>query len=1498
MLVERAGGATVEALLAVGWAGAAPVTGARKLRTVVRVRASALDPSAISALTPAGAPASGSGRSGSPGGRSPGDSAGGRTGSGARSGGGGAAARVLGVLLPISEASLRACWKLCVRAFWAASAVLIRSVSMVWAPPVVNLTLESDDPGACSAALVASAGVSVPRMGVRSMLQLDVAVRELGLTFPAGGPGGGEPVTVSVENASIEAHWNPAACTLSVSVDAAALSCVGAPAPGGALPSAAVAAARAPRGTTGQGGMASLKLTGDPSRGALSSLEVKLRLPPEGAVFSTCALGALARSRGGGSPAGTPGGEGARAQAADTPAPAARTTHEISTHELSEEESGTHFFRGNFLFPSALVTLVNFAQPGAFYSFGLKGSLDASPSSAATSLALNILRKRGTAPRQYSPVTEEDVEVSLRAAVTPEQRVCGGGQLGNVALRITSEDLTWVRSALPDLAPAAAPVPASARPAGTDSRSATGHGDMLGCVRGTAGPSRAQVGRPWSPRAGEPLPQAGSVVCLRDVSQGGLFLAFDSVSGRPTAVALPGAPGAEAYFRVHHSRLPKRRTFKPGGVRGTAETAVMFEHLARPPARAGLEQGPASNFLAGSMTSAMDLELRPDRSHQNGADLHWRVCLAPGSPAGSPAQVRCCRGDSALRLGRDEAFHLDPCEHVRGCELVVVDEALWAATLWGDALKVPRPVSVTATVFSYADEISGAPVGPPLVRLGVSAAGWVATADLSTGSCEAMGEITVSLGVLPNTGARSAPWTLHDSVADDHTETHQVMSDCKLGVVCWMSDSQFDLHCRLGHDILCRCSPEQLEALQRVAAQAGFDTEQASAGGAATPPRVAGAVVPAKDFRFSLWGRSLAVELDSTVESATSALGAQVLQLQAAYASSSTGGLAAALSVGQAVIDTGMGGAGTQPCLLRGALGGAGEGDMLSLAYSSVSGPSGLTSISLDCDLRPLQIHLSEAALNAVSPFAPPLLALMAPRAAGGGPHTASSSEALHVELVRVGSVKMDVTCARSAATMDKSGGVAFDQFIPPHVLDAVWALCEGSAGGASISSAPFTLLDVRATAADLSVAVVSYLSKQALYSMAKNAALNEVRDEPLRKGLVKVASAFMDSATQSDVFYPKDLSDLNDRNPQDCSATKAAACEFGISSKSASKAAGRRRAGPLTPLRAVWRGCRGSVVWVSHVLLSDLRQGVAAAGWALVFSSVSDLSEAALAGAELGGLSGAGDAFATALAHMVVQLPDAASRKVGGRLMAASSAGLMRSGGGCAEIEMSRPVTRSDATYVEAYIQALVDAHCALMGSQYDGFRVLVNLSAMDFQTITLTNLPALKASREELLNLLNDTLTAAGLLSPSGRSSATSDCTVAETGGGTLAARMRGVSASRRKSPRRMLLALGRSVLEKVVVIAAVSQARQKLPLHRWTARFLYRVDGPSARAIGSGEAVPLEKTSNKRSLFVLRRGFLSVVLGIFSRRVGALVPPGVPRRIVSACILSSTVARRANL
>ena len=155
---------------------------------------------------------------------------------------------------------------------------------------------------------------------------------------------------------------------------------------------------------------------------------------------------------------------------------------------------------------------------------------------------------------------------------------------------------------------------------------------------------------------------------------------------------------------------------------------------------------------------------------------------------------------------------------------------------------------------------------------------------------------------------------------------------------------------------------------------------------------------------------------------------------------------------------------------------------------------------------------------------------------------------------------------------------------------------------------------------------------------------------------------------------------------------------------------------------------------------------------------------------------------------------------------MAASSAGLMRSGGGCAEIEMSRPVTRSDATYVEAYIQALVDAHCALMGSQYDGFRVLVNLSAMDFQTITLTNLPALKASREELLNLLNDTLTAAGLLSPSGRSSATSDCTVAETGGGTLAARMRGVSASRRKSPRRMLLALGRSVLEKVVVIAAV--------------------------------------------------------------------------------------------
>ena len=110
-------------------------------------------------------------------------------------------------------------------------------------------------------------------------------------------------------------------------------------------------------------------------------------------------------------------------------------------------------------------------------------------------------------------------------------------------------------------------------------------------------------------------------------------------------------------------------------------------------------------------------------------------------------------------------------------------------------------------------------------------------------------------------------------------------------------------------------------------------------------------------------------------------------------------------------------------------------------------------------------------------------------------------------------------------------------------------------------------------------------------------------------------------------------------------------------------------------------------------------------------------------------------------------------------------------------------------------------------------------------------------------------------------------------------------------------MILALGQSVLEKVVVIAAVSQTRQKLPMHGWAARFLYHADGPSARAIGSGEAVPFENSGKNRSFFVLRRGFLSVVLGIASRRVCAFIPPGVPRRIVSACILSSAAARRSS-
>jgi len=133
-----------------------------------------------------------------------------------------------------------------------------------------------------------------------------------------------------------------------------------------------------------------------------------------------------------------------------------------------------------------------------------------------------------------------------------------------------------------------------------------------------------------------------------------------------------------------------------------------------------------------------------------------------------------------------------------------------------------------------------------------------------------------------------------------------------------------------------------------------------------------------------------------------------------------------------------------------------------------------------------------------------------------------------------------------------------------------------------------------------------------------------------------------------------------------------------------------------------------------------------------------------------------------------------------------------------------------------------------------------------------------------------------------------------VAEAGGGALAARMRGISASSKKSPRHMILMLGKSVLEKVIVITAVIHARKRLPLHNWSARFLYRIDDAAALAIGSGEAVPLENASNKRSLFFLRRGALSVVLGVVSRRVCGFIPPGVSRRVVSACILSAVTGR----
>ena len=374
-----------------------------------------------------------------------------------------------------------------------------------------------------------------------------------------------------------------------------------------------------------------------------------------------CALGMLTQpgrpASTGGSVGGERGGKSGRT--------AVSAMNNCDYNDAAAPRDEARFFRGNFLFPTSLVTLVNLRRPATLYSFGIKGSFDASPGSAAMSLALSLSRGVSAGRQGRSPVAEEDVEVGLRTTITKEKRLQGTVQVGKVALSLTPEDLSWSWAALEDFSPTGEGVQVDCGQSSGGRKNkgaAERHEDLLQRASG-ADPPRIRAGRPWTPQAGQVLPQAGSLVCLRDEIQGGLFLAFHARTGKSVAVPHPCAPAAEPFFRVHHNRLSNRRRLKLGGGTPGAPT-LMLEHVPLQRKRDAVVPGQAQ-YLARSMTSPMDVELRPDRN-QDLAELNWRACVAVGSRPGSAAEVRCCDGDSPLRLGRDDVFHLDPNEEARG----------------------------------------------------------------------------------------------------------------------------------------------------------------------------------------------------------------------------------------------------------------------------------------------------------------------------------------------------------------------------------------------------------------------------------------------------------------------------------------------------------------------------------------------------------------------------------------------------------------------------------------------------------------------------------------------------------------------------------------------------------------------------------------------------------------------------------------------------------------
>ncbi|QDZ20177.1 hypothetical protein A3770_03p26950 [Chloropicon primus] len=227
------------------------------------------------------------------------------------------------------------------------------------------------------------------------------------------------------------------------------------------------------------------------------------------------------------------------------------------------------------------------------------------------------------------------------------------------------------------------------------------------------------------------------------------------------------------------------------------------------------------------------------------------------------------------------------------------------------------------------------------------------------------------------------------------------------------------------------------------------------------------------------------------------------------------------------------------------------------------------------------------------------------------------------------------------------------------------------------------------------------------------------------------------------------------------------------------------------------WRLFVDPLVFVCRATAASVKH----AGWTIIISTASDMTDSAVKGAETNGLKGVYSAVTLSSLRMLTTPPKQAMFRLWASRNALTS-------DLTATFRLSEAVGMND-TYLEAYLQGIVDHVFQLKNCQV----------SIEDNLLSIRNLPILESEREELLDYVEFIMASEGLIEGDELSTKKS-MHITGLDSSSFSAKLRHLS-QKRKDPRRQLLMIVSSFVQNVAIVLASGSLARALPFHKLVRR-----------------------------------------------------------------------------